>query len=311
MPSTASLPLPLARLLVPLVLILTACGEDEPPMEEPPGPPEPFGVMTFNVLCSFCDASYDPWTDRLEYFGDIFSRYEPDLIGLQELAFASEVGDVLALRPGYASVSFVNPDSHFAYPDATLLYRTERFEERSHGEYWLSPTPDVPSSTGFADMQVPRLVVWAELVDKRSRRSLYFATTHFDNNSPSQEKSAPLVLEQTAPWSERMPVVVVGDFNSQPSDPAYVELTTGNEASPPLTNAQDLAATSTVEHNQASAPAYDYDERIDHIFVAPEPAGEADWAVERWSADLFVYGPQDRYPSDHFAVFARLLAPEM
>jgi len=43
--------------------------------------------MTFNVLCSFCNLrEFDPWSERLAYFGDIFARHDPDLIGLQELS---------------------------------------------------------------------------------------------------------------------------------------------------------------------------------------------------------------------------------
>lgn len=282
-----------------LAVSLWGCGAEA---EEPvvaPGPPQSFGVMTFNVLCSFCDGTYDPWPERLAYFEDIFERYEPDLIGLQEIAFESEVGEVLALRPGFAATYFVNQETAVAYPDATVLYREARFELVSRGDYWLSPTPDVPSSTGFVEQQLPRLVEWVELRDRVSHRSLYFATTHFDNNAPSQDESAPLLLERTAPWAERMPVVVVGDFNSQTYDPAYEAL----EAE--LVNAEELAVSSTVEHNQASEPAYDFAERIDHIFLAPK----AGWSVERWAVDLHVYGANDRYPSDHFAMFAEVLAP--
>jgi hypothetical protein len=31
-------------------------------------------VMTYNVMCSFCDPSYDPWDERLHYQRDIILR---------------------------------------------------------------------------------------------------------------------------------------------------------------------------------------------------------------------------------------------
>jgi endonuclease/exonuclease/phosphatase family metal-dependent hydrolase len=295
---------------VALLLSLAGCSSDVPVAEEePPGPPEPFSVLAFNVLCSFCGgAEYDTWDERLVYFDDIFARHDPDLIGLQELSFAPEVDQMLELLPGYQALFHYREETNFAYPDATILYRAERFELSSRGEYWLSPTPEVPSSTGFAQPQLPRLVQWAELRDRLSRRSLYFASTHVDNNAPSQELSAPLILERTAPWQAEMPVVVLGDFNSQPADLAYQLLTEGAEGHPPLTNAQDGAASWGVDHNQPTEPAYDLDARIDHIFLAPDPGG---WTVERWAADLYVYGPEDRYPSDHWPIFARLTAPPL
>lgn len=289
---------------------VVGCADDDPQPEPPPGPAEPFRVMTYNVLCSFCDLEHhDPWVERLEYFRDVFERHDPDLIGLQELAFDSEVEQILGLLPSYGALYYRTEDLGHSYPDATIVYRAERFEPLSHGQYWLSPTPDEPSSQGFSDQQaVPRLVQWAELRDRRSRRVLYFATTHFDNNPPCQERSAPLVLERTAPWSEQTPAVVLGDFNSQPDDEAYRVLTEGHDGDQPLVDTQGRADQWQVDSNQSPPPDYALDQRIDHIFVAPEPER---WSVTRWIADLHVYGALDRYPSDHWPIVADLTAPEL
>ncbi|MCA9621275.1 MAG: endonuclease/exonuclease/phosphatase family protein [Myxococcales bacterium] len=302
----------LPRRLVPLIaLCLAGCGSDSmgtPEPEPEPGPPQAMTVMTFNVLCSFCDSTYDPWDDRLGYFADLFSRYDPDLVGLQELAFEAEVDQLgEALGGTHDPLFFENPDNGVVYPDATIFYRRDRFEVVTRGEFWLSPTPDVPSSNGFAPPQLPRLVMWAELRDTASHRTFHFATTHFDNNSPSQELSAPLLLERAAPWMSK-PVIIVGDFNSQPADEAYRILVEGSDGHPGLSNTQGLAATWSVEHNQPAEPAYDLDERIDHIFCAPQPD---DWSVESWAVDLHTYGPDDRYPSDHWAMAARLTPPAL
>jgi len=293
------------------LVALIGCGSGDAvsPSDQPPGPPEPFGVMTFNVLCSFCDSSYDPWDERLGDFDDIFARYDPDLIGLQELSLEIEVDQILELLPGYAALYYQAEESAFAYPDATILYRQDRFEVIERGAYWLSPTPEVPSSTGFADPQLPRLLQWARLRDRSSRRELYFASTHVDNNAPSQEMSAPLILERTAPFQDEGAAMVVGDFNSDLSTTAYGILTEGDGAHRPLVNSFDIADSWSVEHNQPTEPSYDTDARIDHIFVgAPEGAS---WQVERWAVDLYVYGAMDRYPSDHFAMFARVTAPSL
>jgi len=272
-------------------LFVSACGSDD---DEKQNPPRPITLMTFNVLCSLCNLQeYDPWAERLVYFEDIFARYDPDLIGLQELTpLNGEVDQVLAHAPDRSAVYF-HPEDRPPYPDATIVYRTSRFEELEHGEYWLSPTPDVPSSSGFASPQLPRLVVWARLRDRAGDRELYFATTHFDNNSPSQELSAPLVLERTAPWTKTHPVIVNGDFNSRPDSTAYGILTGGFQ------NAFDLAAEWHVDTNQSPEPAYDLDDRIDHNFLAGEGVG---WTVSSWVVDLTVYGDKQRYPSDHFPI---------
>ena len=273
---------------------------------EPPPDDTPIVVVTFNVLCSFCNPSeYDPWEDRLAYFTDIFNRWDPDLIGLQELIWASEVEEMVALRPGYAALHFHDDEGEFLkdYPDSMILYREDRFELVENGFYWLSETPDVPWSGGWTEAQLWRLVAWAQLRQKSDGREFYFASTHVDNNSPNQEMSAPVILERTAGYAERMPVIVVGDFNSKPGSEAYTTLTKGVGGEGfRFINAFDIARDWSVETNQDPAPPYDVDSRIDHIFLD----GGAGWACPRWIVDMYVYGENDRYPSDHYAIVAEL-----
>lgn len=258
-------------------------------------------VMTYNVLCSFCDPrNFDPWVDRLPYFGDIFARHDPDLIGVQELTpLGDEVNQLLPQAPGYGAVYFAPPGED-TYPDALILYRLSRFVVLDQGDYWLSPTPDVPRSVGFARLQFPRLVMWSRLMDLEANREIFFATTHFDNNSPSQDLSAPLVKERTAPFAAGLPVIFVGDFNSRPNSSAYATLTADATAGFVFQDTFDLAEWRIVT-NQVPEPAYDIDDRIDHIFLAGDGVT---WTVTDWLADLTIYGPNDRYPSDHFPIVA-------
>jgi len=285
-------------LLLPLVLAAACSGGGEERLE--------IRVMTYNVLCSFCNNEYAPWEERLGYFADIMQRNAPDLAGLQELTWVSEVDQFLEFMDGYRAVYFVGdspgPLGLEEYPDATIFYRAERFRLEDNGYYWLSPTPDEPWSAGFADgLQLPRLVNWARFLDIDSGRSFYFITTHFDNNSPSQELSAPLLLERTAPLAERLPVLVTGDFNSQPADTAYRILTEGVAGSGfRLSNTFDMAEQWRVDSNLSPAPDYDTGSRIDHIFVA----GDASFACPQWSADLHGYGQGGQYPSDHWPINA-------
>lgn len=270
-------------------------------------PPSPtLKVMTFNVLCFFCnDVEYDPWEERLAYFGDLFARHTPDLVGLQELLFATEVDQILAVAPGYSALFFQDPAQSLfkEYADAAILYRTDRFQVVEHGFYWLSETPDIALAGGWAQSNLPRLVAWAHLRGIEDQREFYFATTHFDNNPPNQDMSAPLFVQRTQEWAASMPAIVVGDFNSKPASTAYAVLTTPARL-PHLTlqNAFDLADGWRVEANQEPPPDYHPDHRIDHIFVA----GDVHWKVPEWVVDMTVYGPHERYPSDHFAMTATL-----
>jgi len=265
--------------------------------------------MTFNVLCSFCNDEYDPWEERLGYFADIFERHDPDLIGLQEMTWPEEVDQFLTLREGFEAVYFVGesegPFGFKDYPDATILYRSGRFTLQDKGFFWLSTEPEEPWSTGWAEgLQFSRIVAWAIFEDAQSENMVFVVNTHFDNNTPNQEHSAPLLLERVAPHAGSMPVIVTGDFNSQPDDEAYEILTEGVDgAGFKLTNSFDLAADWSAITNQDPEPGYDFAECIDHIFVAGENTA---WECSQWTVDQYVYGQEDEYPSDHRAISAVL-----
>lgn len=315
---------------LPLLLLLAsinvACGDDDTTADDVADttdvaatdgadtaevtPPDlRFRVMSFNVLCSLCDpANYDMWDDRLAYFEDLFERHQPDLVGLQEIIWAHEVDELLALMPGsYSAVYWPGNETFLPYPDATVLYRDDRYEAIETGFYWLSPTPDEPASTGFADgTQLVRLVSWVQLRRLADGKDFLFSTTHFDNNSPSQDLSAPLYLERTEPWTETMPVIMTGDYNSQTYDPAYLTLTEGIDGGDSegfkLINAFDISADWRIDTNQEPEPDYDVPGRIDHVFLHPGPNDT--WTCEDWLVDMHVYGEKARYPSDHYAIQA-------
>ncbi|MBM4372015.1 MAG: endonuclease/exonuclease/phosphatase family protein [Deltaproteobacteria bacterium] len=267
-------------------------------------------VMSFNVMCSMCSndqGGNEPWAARVPHFADIIQRHAPDLIGLQELTFASEVDEILAVVPAYQAIypRDLSPNL-FGWtdnPDATILYRADRFTVEQDGAFWLSETPDEDWSGGWADTNLPRVLVWARLRQVSDGRELWFATTHFDNNPPNQENSAPLVLDRLEPGASDAPVILVGDFNSRPDTVAYATLTLGEGGQGfHVLDSFDLAEAWSAETNLEPPPGYDPTHRIDHIFVA----GAAPWGCGRWTVDQTVYGPAGQFPSDHRPILAHL-----
>lgn len=274
-------------------------------------------VMTYNVLCSFCDKkNYDPWEDRLHNHRDIIVRNALDLMALQEITKPEEVGQIAALNPEFTFVFYneTGGEKPKGYPDATLAYRTDRFEEIERGFYWFSETPDKPFTRGWAKAAFWRICAWARLKEKATGTEFYFSSTHYDNNKPNQENSAPLTLRKTEPFAEGMPVIVAGDYNSKPDSPAYAILAGGVEDKGfKLVNAYDIAKkrevigqAEAVAGRSTDALGYQAADRIDHIWLG----GAADFAVPVWVADLSVYGPLKRNPSDHVPIVAEIeIAP--
>lgn len=274
--------------LILLALFLSGCGSDTQNKIE-------LRVMTYNILVDLENPDYDPWTDRLGGIADTIKRHDPDLIGLQE-PIQSQVDEILGACPGYSAV---HQDAEFT--DATILYRTARFSEGKMNIYWLSPTPEEEYSLGFGNI-LPRMVIRVVLRDEAAGRSFYFITTHFDNTAPAQDLSAPLFLERTEPLAEKLPVVITGDFNSNLDSSAYEILVEGTGSSAfKLQNSFDLAPDWSMDTNVDPPPDYDTDHRIDHIFLAG-----GDFACDWWVVDITTYPPNDRYPSDHFAMAADL-----
>jgi endonuclease/exonuclease/phosphatase family metal-dependent hydrolase len=319
------------QLAIFCALLATALVSCETPQEAAPaasGPnPERLRVMTYNVMCSFCTFQDHPewvhaWESRLPWLRDVITRHEPDLIGLQELQALtvpagepSEIEQLTLPQDLYGAVWYrKQPQDPIQadYPDAAVLYRKDRFTKLDEGFFWLGPTPDQGYGAGFANKATfPRLVAWALLHDTAGARDLYVASTHFDNNSPNQELSAPLVLERLGPLAAQHPVVFVGDFNSKPDSLAYAILATGKGAQPGqpgqgfhFQNAFDLATKWAAVTNGDQPATYDPQQRIDHFWLAGAP-----FQVAAWTVDLWTYGTPAQAPSDHDAMVTDLVWP--
>lgn len=283
--------------------------------------PHTLTVMTYNVMCPFCMNSDHPdwpqdWTTRLPMIQDTIARFDPDLVGVQE-TFTPDpsvdiVADITATGGVYESVFYIKKptdpatalgDSFVTYSDAAILYRKTRFDLKEQGVIWLSPTPDIAFSNGFAKGgQFPRLIIWARLHDKLLDRTFIAASTHFDNNTPSQKLSAPLALERFAALAAKEPVIFVGDFNSTPDTEAYAILAKGVDGKGfHFDNAFDLAAHWQADSNRVPEPTYDLTQRIDHFWLAG-----AAFTVPEWHVDLHAYGDLKMWPSDHDPMVAKI-----
>lgn len=277
----------------------------------PPKKPDgALSVLTYNVMCSFCVFQDHPsyvsqWAPRVPWLRDALSRADADLVGIQELQAVikhdsglSEMAQLFPPESGYDYAFYkLKPEDNYLddYPDPVVAWKKARFDKLEEGWFWLSPTPDVAFSTGFAKTQFPRLVFWVKLQDKLRNRPLYLASTHFDNNTPSQKLSAPLSHERMSPLAKDAPLIFTGDFNSSPKSEAYALLVGPNAHGSQWIDAEVAAKSRSIVHNQPSEPSWDGLEQIDHVFLA----GDVTFTVDWWGIDLWRYGEQAQPPSDH------------
>ncbi len=250
-------------------------------------------VVSFNVLVDFGSHPEVPsWKKRRELCVNMLRRAKADLIGLQETS-PGQLRYLLEQLPKYAAHYYQKREGDPGYPDATLLYDKEKFEALETGHWWLSPTPE-RVSTGFGNA-LPRIVVWAKLRHKPTKRELYFFDTHFDNSRPSQTKMAALCEELMAPFRESgLPIVFVGDFNTDQNRGDYLKLTSGGWHDSYLASEK-----ASEDGRDDHVPTFRNGTRIDHIFYYGPGGSALNW--ERLDT------PNPKIPlSDHFPIRAQL-----
>lgn len=265
-------------------------------------------VLTYNILCRVCvKEEYDPWEIRVAHLRQLVERYDPDLIGSQELGGWQDIEEYLPEGNIYAPVTF--EFGPWTYADAALFYRQEKYEVMDSGQFWLSPTPHLPFGFAWKPLSAPRYITWAYLRDRTSGFSFLFMNTHFDNNPPNKDTCAPIVFETFSKYAARMPIIFTGDFNTNPTHDRYGILQHGYGDEIIFVNAADLTPlrelvtyAPDVDGPVGTTPFETLDHTIDHIFMA----GPVDMEVTRWMVDYNRYGTAQRPASDHPAVYSEL-----
>lgn len=266
--------------------VLPAAG----PVQAAVAPGADLTIATLNVLCSFCaKTGYEGWSQRLPELSAALTAHQPDLVALQEVARRSEL-EALA---GEAFTALAHP----LWPDSAILYRTERFELRDSGQVWLSPTPTLPLSRGWA-IGMPRLVQWAILRDRQTGGDLLFASAHLDGDHENKDASARLIAATFSPLAEQLPVIFAGDLNTAASEARLDVLRSA------LSDAEEQAAETThlgviegIDHTRRELRP---ELRIDHILLS------AHWAVRAFVHHAPTYGAPPRRPSDHPLIVAKI-----
>lgn len=164
---------------------------------------------------------------------DFIKSVDADVMGLQEVtsewrpyinAGLVDTGQYAAF--GYNRMGVAWEDMEKAPGDKefnVILYKTDKYELVKKGHFWISTTPNVYSAQieGGIISQTPRCINWVLLKDKSTGGEFVFLNAHLDAYStPVQNFSTKLITEQMKPYVQKYPVVLVGDWNSQPSSTA-------------------------------------------------------------------------------------------
>ncbi|MCR4317255.1 MAG: endonuclease/exonuclease/phosphatase family protein [Planctomycetes bacterium] len=288
------LPILMLSLVLSIFTIVSARAE-EPPASRPEAN---FKVMSFNVRASALDLTGDhTWRNRRDAARKVLEENEPDILGLQE-ALPNQVSDVQSALPDH--------ESHAAAGGGlnTVFIRKGTFEVLDEGSFWHSDA----GARLQGPFDVPRFTYWLKLRHVESEREFIFANTHFSSQSgPMRELAARLSIENFREFSEALPVIYLGDFNSEPTHPAYSMLTSVNgheaaggyfrDAFPVSGQREDVTASVTAHDWRGVENKIGH--RIDHVLLAGEGVRANSWRCVQTTYD-------DVFPSDHFPVTAEV-----
>jgi endonuclease/exonuclease/phosphatase family metal-dependent hydrolase len=162
----------------------------------------------------------------------------------------------------------------------------------------------VPASKTWGN-NVTRICTWARFVD-RDGRAFYHFNLHLDHESqPSRERSVELLKQRVENRQQPTePVVVTGDFNVGEQNPALTHLlgrapdTPGAFVDTFRVRYPDETTVGTFTGFKMGATTGD---KIDYVLVQR--------GAEVMSADIIRTSKNNRYPSDHFPVVARVRLP--
>lgn len=248
-------------------------------------------VMSFNVRVPVESDGPNRWEARRDIMVRTIREQQPDVMGTQELH--QEQGDyIVGKLPSYTWFGIDRRGGH-SDEHMGVFYRKDRLTLKDSGNFWLSDTPNVPGSITWGH-PLPRMVTWALFEDKATHRSFYYYNTHLpyqEKDEPARVKGAKEILGRIAQLPANAPVILTGDFNTEPSSPTYALL------------AKELVDT------RAAAPKVEGPEKTFHDFTG-NPSVRIDFIFERgFTPTRFatVTTQQDgRYPSDHFPVMTEL-----
>jgi endonuclease/exonuclease/phosphatase family metal-dependent hydrolase len=252
--------------------------------------------MTFNIRYGTAKDGENEWSARRDMLFEVIREGKPDLLGLQE-ALDFQIDEILAAVSGYAVVGVGRDDGGEKGEYSAILFRTERFHVAEAGTFWFSDTPSVPGSKSWGN-QITRISSWARFID-RDGRGFYHFNLHLDHQSqPSRERSTVLLRGRIDTRSVPDPVIVTGDFNVGENNPALATLTGGSGA--PFVDTFRVVHPNVKDAGTFSNFKFGFHgtDKIDYILVLP--------GTEVLSAEIVRFGRNNRYPSDHFPVTARV-----
>lgn len=254
-----------------------------------------FKIMTYNIRLDVASDGENDWTHRKDFLNGQLQFYAPDVFGVQE-AKPNQVLDIAAALPQYSYVG-TGRDGIGKGESSNIFYAKDKFKVIESNTFWLSDTPDV-ISMGW-DAACNRVCTYALLKNVKSNKLIWVFNTHLDHMGElARTKGLELILSRIEKLnSKKYPVVLMGDFNSEPKTERIIALKSKMDDARTVSKEKPFGPYGTFN-------GFKYHEAvsvlIDYIFVSKGKAISVNkYAVLSDAKDL-------KYPSDHFPIFVEI-----
>ncbi|MFT3682233.1 MAG: endonuclease/exonuclease/phosphatase family protein [Ferruginibacter sp.] len=253
-------------------------------------------VMSYNIRLDVASDGENRWDMRKEKVASLMNYYGADFIGGQEVQH-HQLKYLLSQLPDYSYIGVGRDDGKEAGEYSCVFYNKEKFELIKQATFWLSQTPDSVSFGWNAACR--RVCTYGLFKNKQTKQMLWVFNTHFDHlGDTARLESAKLIVEKIyRRTSGKYPVVIMGDFNSKPSEAPAMYMTKYFQNARSISKEKPYGPADTwnsFEFGKIPTGC------IDYIFLSRNNR----WEVKKFSTITDSYDM--KYPSDHFPILATL-----
>ena len=255
-------------------------------------------VMTYNIKYDKVEDTINNWNDRKEALVGLIDHYGASFVGTQEVLHR-QLTYIDSALTDFAFIGVGRDDGKKKGEYSPIFYDTTRFKLLNHHTFWLSETPD-QISVGW-DAALERICTYGRFEDKATGKQLYVFNTHFDHiGKVAREKSAALIIQKMEEVNqERLPIVLMGDFNLTPDEAPIHYLKSKLDDGQIISKKSFYGPSGT---SNGFDPQRIIDRRIDYIFVKGFEVKDYIHIDDRME--------NNKHISDHLPVLAGLQLPK-
>ncbi len=185
------------------------------PIPDPASLRSDYRLVAYNILYQGVAPAGYGWENRREGVIAELTRLAPDIIAFQEV-WLDQLTDLQAALSGFSWVVATDAPAH-----TPIAYRTARFDRVRQGTFWLSPPAADPGTPGW-DATYQRRATDVTLVGRATDNVATVINVHLDHEGErARRKGVDLVRNSLTSIAADGHVLLTGDFNARPGDPAF------------------------------------------------------------------------------------------